>query len=269
MARTKLAALLLIVAQAAIPQMVNTGARRRVTGVACTVPTMTSRWAAYNSSNTCGGVACTNGAFIDGYADFVGSNPTGSNHAATHNATYNTAQINGLPAVTYSSGLGQYESFTTAITPTAGQTITYYVISKNPDPGVWAFFGSTTNQTPVWDATNTPNLEWQIHNVGYNQTGTHTLGAGFNTILMQFLYTSATAGQLSFWVCSGGSCSADLASQPVAISISASYSLLSPWNVFGRTFNNYSDFTVAEFGYYVGSANTTQIAAWSQCKYGI
>jgi hypothetical protein len=232
----------------------------------CTPPTMTYRWAAYNSLNTCGtGVACTNGAAGRVSADLVSSN-NATNTTGSNQPTYTTGAINGQPAWTFNGSTPNFFSFTTALPFQSWTTITIYAVVENT---------GTSGQFLATSAHNTHLLGYGFNGSGnqaFGDVGIASLASGtavyststWYTIVMQY-NTSTLAYTL--YKCSGGTCAADGSG-----TASSGFSFTSATDAMGADVNdggayNFSG-NVAEIGVLNGTS-TAGIGAWSQCEYGI
>lgn len=231
-----------------------------VSPAGCSPPTMTSRWAAYNTSNTCtaSAVPCTNGALGWNLPDFNSVNAA-SNTAST-GPTYTTGAINGLPAWTFNSASSQFWRLTSGITQSG--SITFYAVFKTP---------ASSHQGALFGVQVGHGMEYRITSANKQDAvnqGLLDLGNGTTTLTSSTWYTSVmtynySTGALALYLCSAGTCSADGTATATSTFSAATNDLGAAQDV-GDYFNG----LIAEWGY-LNSANTTGIAAWSQCKYGI
>ena len=116
----------------------------------CTPPTMTYRWAAYNSSNRCGttgGSSCTsNGQAVYSLGDLVGSN-TGVQTNTFYQELYETNMVNGLPALQGNGGSRNQFILNTFIPNTNNYTVYAVVYYTTSIPTYLIFLGEQVNAT--------------------------------------------------------------------------------------------------------------------------
>lgn len=232
----------------------------------CSPPTMTARWAAYNSANTCtaSSVPCTNGAFGWTQPDLAGTNST--TNATSLGPIYTTSAINGLPSWTFTKSSGQFWRLNSSI-PQSG-SITFYAILN------WSST-CTSSGCSIFGLSLSHGLNWQI-NAATTTTGHQRLlsqglaevAIGTQNYTAGVWYTVVTTynfstGAWSFYNCAAGTCSLDSSGTGTS-TFSASTDDLGA----GQDTTEYFGGQIAEWGY-LNSANTSGIAAWSQCKYGI
>ncbi len=237
-------------------QMVNTGNHRKIMAAACTAPTMTSRWAAYNPSNLCtGSVACTNGATTTSVPDFLGAS-----NSTSANAVYVTGSVNGLPSFSFSSAQIVLPSGGTV--SASGSITLYAVLKPSATPFTGGIFGSAVNSGPEWRIESTGGkqefLKQGIVSIGTSTSAVST--AAYSTIVMTYNYTS---GVLTFYKCASGTCTTD-----GTATSAPGFTLRQNVLGFASVVNEQFVGNIAEWGY-LNSSSTAGIAAWSQCKYGI
>jgi hypothetical protein len=246
-------------------QVINTGSHRKVfSGGGCSPPTMTGRWAAYNSANLCGlggGSSCTTtGDVFYQETDFVASNSL-TQTSTSHQPTYTTGAINSLPAVDFAGSPTEYlPSGSGFIVPTTG-SFTLYAIFNADD---------FTVIKPLLSTTTAGGLLWGFYAGGelLNIAGGSAIGSSITTYSTGVWYTlvvtyNTSTGAYAFYNCSGGTCAADGSGTNVQTITQVS-------ELVGGDFPDSSFFNgkMAEFSY-LNSVSTAGIGAWSLCKYGI
>lgn len=238
-------------------QNINTGARRKVGGPACTVPTLTSKWSAFDASNDCFG-ACVNGGQIHTLNDSIGGNTATGFHFSTNpNATYSTNQVNGLPALFFTASLGQALSIS-SLNNTGSLTV-YAVIKENCTSGQCSVAGSNNNGLAFYVNSSQYGVDWTAFAVILH-AGSVT-SSNFVTVVYEFNFSTSTA---TIFTCASGTCTSQ-GSGSNAVGTQPGITTLGSSGTTGNYFNGY----IAEWGYRNNLNSLADIAAWSQCKYGI
>lgn len=227
-------------------------------GAPCNPPTMTSRWAAYNSSNLCtGSVACTNGASVTSVPDFLGANSSTS----VGGITYATGSVNGLPSFSLPASTAQIILPSAGTVATSGSITLYAVLNPSSTSANGAIIGSGLGSGPEWRIAGGGKQEYLSQATTSIGTSTSTVPtASYSTIAMTYVYST---GVLTFYKCASGTCSID-----GTVTKTASFTNRQNVIGFASVVNEQFLGNIAEVGY-LNSASVTGIAAWSQCKYGI
>ena len=257
---------LLVGCFAASPQYISTsGGGQPGYSAACTAPTMTYRYAAYNSSNACGttgGSSCTtNGQAAYSAADFVAGN-TATEATTARQAVYNTNEINGLPAWTFSDAVAGTGFVMGTAIPSSISAFTMYAVMEFPTAHAGALLSNTPGGAIEWRINSGNNMQLEVNetlNIGAStqnlSTNTwYTVVVTYNTVSGAYAFYNASGGTLT---AEGSGTNAQSFTQPTAIIGNAGFGT-----------SDYYNGQIAEIGF-LNSVNTTGIAAWSKCEYGL
>jgi hypothetical protein len=256
---------LLLIPQSAISPGRGSGATASGSGggptpPGCTAPSYTYRWPLSGTVTCGGGAACSNGGAIDSVLDPIAGN-NATQGAPGDRPTYNTAQINGLPAATFTGGT-QSLVLTTPI-PAATTSMSYYAVINPTVGGNIGFVGNSIAIGGVeWRINGGGHQELLAANVASIAIGSATFSSG-KWITIAFTYNTST-GAWTFFNCSGGTCVSD-GSGTTAQTFSATVLTLGNANV---NFDPYIG-KIAEIGALVGSQSVVGLGAYSKCQFNI
>ncbi|MGH9607285.1 MAG: LamG-like jellyroll fold domain-containing protein [Terracidiphilus sp.] len=251
-------------------QLVMSGHWRKIFAAGCAAPTMTYRWAAYNSSNTCGatgGSSCsTSGQAVYSVADFVAGN-TLKQAATSAQPTFETSAVNSRPALSF-NGSSNYMTMATPV-PVTNTTYTFYAVFNPANVASGFIFGNylgygvqvvvrlyQTHLQFIVDAGASPD----------SLSGSTVLSTGtWYTMVATYNLTSRAA---ALYLCSAGTCSSQGTATLAAQTLTKSLGALGTGN---DSVTNPFDGYLAEAGYFNGidSNPSADIGAWSYCWYGI
>ena len=244
--------------------VVNTGNHRKIFAAGCSAPSASSRWTAWNPSNLCGttpGTTCTNGAQMFSVPD-LGTQGVSIVTGGTA-PTYTTSALNGLAAMTW-TGTEQLN----ASGPIAGSgslNFTLWAVLKPNASGVYLpIVGSINGGGIGWrltPTTLTPELDIAfVTIIGTASTPVSTSGYS----LIEVTYSSST-GAYNFYSCSAGSCTS-AGSGTNAQTFSDNTDRVGTTRP--NSGSNFFKGNIVEIGYR-NSIDTTNIASYVQCQYGI
>lgn len=226
-------------------------------GGGCTPPTLTYEWPVYNPANTClGGGACANGNLNDTIVDLVaGNNATNSNPSLQ--PTYNTAQVNTKPADTWNTAAEL--PFPTPVAA-SGTTDTWFAVIKPTASTLAPIVGGSSGGFE-WRISASGHQEVLLANTTLIGTGTAVISSSvYSTVAIEY---DKTAGTWAFFICSGGTCTAD-GSGSGGIT-----NFLAVTNILGLSSGDGGFVgSIAEIGYR-NTLSITGIGAYSQSCYAI
>lgn len=258
--RKFVALLLLVPCALGERQQVVTGHNRQVGAPPCVVPTLVSKWSTFDPANTCGG-GCVNGAPIITQNDSIGGN-TGT--AITGSGTtplFTSAQINGQPAWTFVQVNGPRISLSGNLANT-GSITAYAVVKPNCSANECALFAPTGGNGLEFgiDSSNRPFAAWI--NFATFATGSALSSSTWYTLVIEMNFGTSSA---TIFSCVAGTCST-VAS---GTNVQATQTPIAILGGFGGIGSHAFNGEIAEWGYRANIASLTDIATWSQCKYGI
>jgi hypothetical protein len=224
------------------------GPGRQARSIPCTPPSMTYRWVPASGCSTTS--ACAKDRVDGNNASQISSGAL---------PTYSEGRgPNSTPDLTF-NGSTDYLTFGAAI-PSAVTTFTIYAVIAMTGAGREnAIFGGDTGGIEYRiNASNHPDLLYQ--SIADVNSGTQTLSA--NTWYTEVV-TFQISGAVNFYYASGGSLI------PSGSGSTSSYAFSGITESLGASRGGeYFRGKIAEIGY-LSSVNTSGIAAWSNCHYGI
>jgi hypothetical protein len=219
----------------------------------CTAPTMDHRWAAWNPANTCTS-GCTTGNNVTSMPDMG----TVGGSTANGNGVYTASAVNGLAAVQFN---GSFYDLSASLSGAPTQISMYAILNINSQGGSFTGAVCCGQGVPEWLMGNTGGM-------GFNKNqqvaiGSSTTNVSATTYVTVAVTYNTSTGALNYYRCSGGSCT-NVGTATNATTFSGN------WNRWGgSTFDpNFQGF-VSELAETNSIITTTQLATWSQCKYGI
>jgi hypothetical protein len=215
----------------------------------CVAPTMDHRWAAWNPANTCTG-GCVTGNDVPTMPDLVASN------SATGSGTYTSNALGSFAGIQETGG---YYHITGLPTPTQ---ISYYaVLNINSQGGPLTGVQAAGQGSPEWVVTSVGGQYLNSNNVAaIGSASTNVSATTYVTVGMTY---DTGSGALRFYSCSVGSCTTVGSATNVKSFSGGANQILQSYP--DGSFKGY----LIEIATLNGIMNTTQLAAWSQCKYGI
>lgn len=246
-----------------IPQQFSvptaTGANRNA-APSCTAPTLASKWSVFDAANDCFG-ACSNGLAINTLNDSIGGNTATGRHNSANNAVYTTGAVNGLPALQFTASNGQVLGPASAFANTG--TLTFYaVIKPNCTSGTCTIAGPAGGNGLQWylSSSNQIKLDWAAF---INIVSANTVSSSaYSTQAFTFDFSTGTA---VMYACAAGSC----VSQGTGTNHQATQNAFDNLGYGGTSAGGFYNGFIAEWGYRTSNGSLADIAAWSQCKYGI
>jgi hypothetical protein len=218
----------------------------------CVAPTMTYRWTPTSGCST--STACA--------TDQVSGNnafQTNSGDLPTYGAT---AGPNSQPALTF-NGTSDYLLPTTAI-PSGLTNVTLYAVVNATSltlTGENPIFGISNNNAMLFQLNTSGNPQFEQYGVA-SASSTQTVSTGtWYTLVVTYANGTTTT---NFYSASGGSLTAEGSVTSPGMSFSNPTTALAGELEFGGFFAG----KIAEWGY-LNSVNTTGIASWSSCHYGV
>ena len=219
-----------------------------------TPPTMTADWETFAAGTT----VAVNGSGVNNLTDVVAANnavqPTGGLQPI-----YHTAQVNGLPATTFTAANFQVLDITTPIASTVTTYTFFAVVKPTAGGGNYSILGG-----------NAGGMEWRINSSLHQEllvAGSVSLGAGtatlsttnYTAIAAQF---NVTSGAWALYTVSGGSVHSDGSGTTIGVPSQ-------PFMSIGEgDSSDFFDGSIVQVGYLNG-ISTTGIGAYILACYAI
>jgi hypothetical protein len=224
------------------------GPGRQANSVACVAPTMTYRWTPTSGCST------TTPCATDQVSGNNASQTT-SGDLPTYGATCGP---NSTPCLAF-NGTSDYLTIATPI-PSGVTNFTMYAIFNPTTASTYnAFFAGGNNSIEFAITTTTATLS-QIGATSVPGSRSFSTGTWYTEVVTYANGSTTTA----FYAASGGSLTSDGGSISQAFSFSSNTPYLGAIPMYSVGFNG----PIAEWGY-LNSVNTTGIANWSSCHYGV
>lgn len=253
----------LLLMQSTIGAGRGTGAAA-ATASAGTPPTMTYRWAAYSTANTCGTtgtVSCTTTGQTVYSLDDLADGLVATQTSAGNQPTYLLSAVNSKPGLTF-NGSSSYMTPDTGFTPIE---FTFYAVQS---------YTELSGNNGILGADQGGAIEWRLAASGQQQllyegeallaTSTTTYTAGTPYTIVATLNTGN--GAYTFGHCSAGTLVADGSG-----TASSTGTPGAPTTELGGAVavGDYFYGWLAEVGVLNGSTSTAGICSWSLSEYGI